>query len=389
MLWGLNIFLVCYHSFFGKYILYNTLEEGFGEGAQWREPFPKNYIQISFSYRCILVTFWCILVMTVTSGVPQGFRPWSNPVYFLFRGGHQHRRTPRSQGSRFRRRLTSLWSRRSRRCFLSGGSDGLMHRTCQRLDDLEPPSLNPSKIELIWLGSSRRLHHCPADKVWISDAYIQPAESVRDLGVLIDSAMTLTTHVNHLVGVSFFHLRQIRIIRRSLSTDAAHSLVRALIHARVDYCNGLLASCPKYLTERLQSVLRAAARLVLQLPYRSTVTDLMHRQLHWLDIRNRVRFKIGLLVFKMPPRVGPPDPGTSPITASRCQYRPLAPPCVRPGFRSAFSSSPRTRTKTIGPRGFFHASPAVWNSLPDDLRDPELSIGIFRNKLKTFLFSQI
>ena len=116
--------------------------------------------------------------------------------------------------------------------------------------------LNPSKTELIWLGSSRRLHHCPADKVRISDADIQPVESVRDLGVLIDGAMTLTTHVNHLVGTWFFQLQQIRIIRRSLSTDAAHSLVRALIHARIDYCNGLLASCPKYLTDKLQSVLR-------------------------------------------------------------------------------------------------------------------------------------
>ena len=41
-----------------------------------------------------------------------------------------------------------------------------------------------------------------------------------------------------------------------------------------------------------------------------------------------------------------------------------------------------------GPRGFFHASPTVWNSLPDDLRDPELAISCFRNKLKTFLFSK-
>ena len=80
-------------------------------------------------------------------------------------------------------------------------------------------------------------------------------------------------------------------------------------------------------------------------------------------------------------------PGTSPITASRCQYRPLAPPCVRPGFRSAFSSSLERELRLSALRGFFHASPAVWNSLPDDLRDPELSIGIFR--LKTFLFSQI
>ena len=198
--------------------------------------------------------------------------------------------------------------------------------------------------------------------------------------------MTLTTHVNHLVGVCFFHLRQIRIIRRCLSTDAAHSLVRALIHARVDYCNGLLASCPKYLTKKLQSVLRAAAWLVLQLPYRSSVTDLMHRQLHWLDIRNRVRFKIGLLVFKclhgLASRYLSDYCVPVPVSSTRSSLRSAR-------FQERLLIVPRTRTKTIGPRGFFHAAPDVWNSLPDDLRDPELSIGCFRNKLKTFLFSQI
>ena len=237
--------------------------------------------------------------------------------------------------------------------------------------------LNPSKTELIWLGSSRCLHHCPADKVRMSDADIQPAESVRDLGVLIDGAMTLTTHVNHLVGVCFF--RQTRIIRRSLSTDAAHSLVRALIHAHVDYCNSLLASCPKYLTDKLQSVLRAAARLVLQLPYRSSVTDLIH----WLDIRSRVRFKISLLVFKclhgLAPRYLFDYCVPVPVSSTRSSLRSAR-------FQEHLLIIPWTRTKTIGPRGFFHASPAVWNSLPDDLHHPELSIGCFRNKLKTFLF---
>ena len=61
---------------------------------------------------------------------------------------------------------------------------------------------------------------------------------------------------------------------QSLTTDAAHSLVRALIHTRIDYCNGLLAAGPKYLHEKLQSVFRAAARLVLQLPHRSSVSGM-------------------------------------------------------------------------------------------------------------------
>ena len=161
--------------------------------------------------------------------------------------------------------------------------------------------LNPSKTELIWLGSSRRLHLCSNTGMRVSDVDLRPVECVRDLGVLIDSGMTLARHVDHISGVCLFQLRQLRITRRSLTPDAAHALVRALIHTRIDYCNGLLASRPRYLTDKLQVVLRAAARLVLQLPYRSSVSEVMHRQLHWLDVVDRVNYKIGLLVYKCLP----------------------------------------------------------------------------------------
>ena len=110
--------------------------------------------------------------------------------------------------------------------------------------------------------------------------------------------MTLSNHVNNVAGICFYQLRQLRIIRRSLTTDAAHSLVRALIHTRVDYCNGLLAAGPKYQHEKLQSVLRAAARLVLQLPHRASVSEIMRGQLHWLEMPDRVRFKLCTLVYR-------------------------------------------------------------------------------------------
>jgi len=41
-----------------------------------------------------------------------------------------------------------------------------------------------------------------------------------------------------------------------------------------------------------------------------------------------------------------------------------------------------------GPRSFAVAGPTTWNSLPEYLRDPELSINSFRRQLKTFLFAQ-
>ena len=125
----------------------------------------------------------------------------------------------------------------------------------------------------------------------ICGADVRPVDCVWDLGVLKGSNMTLSNHVNNVAGICFYQLRQLRIIRRSLTTDAAHSLVRALIHTRIDYCNGLLAAGPQYMHEKLQSVLRAAARLVLQLPHRSPVSGIMRGQLHWLEMPDRVWFK--------------------------------------------------------------------------------------------------
>ena len=184
-----------------------------------------------------------------------------------------------------------------------------------------------------------------------------------------------------MVGICFYQLRQLRIIRRFLTTDAAHSLVRALIHTRIDYCNGLLAAGPKYLLEKLQSVLRAAARLVLQLPYRASVSGIMRGQLHWLEMPDRVRFKVCTLVYRCLHGLAPS------YLSDLCK-----PATVHAHLRSSGTlerslSIPRTKTKTLGPRGFYFASSAAWNALPVHLRDPELSLNSFKTKLKTHFFS--
>ena len=59
----------------------------------------------------------------------------------------------------------------------------------------------------------------------------------------------------------FFHPGQLRLIRRSLTNDTTHALVRALVHSRLDYCNGVLAGLPINKVTQLQSIRRASARL--------------------------------------------------------------------------------------------------------------------------------
>ena len=185
------------------------------------------------------------------------------------------------------------------------GMAGLLQRMAVCIEDVSTwmssnrLCLNPSKTELIWLGSSRRLHNCATDtEMSIPGSLIRPVDSVRDLGVLIDSGLTLSDHVNKVAALCYFHIRQLRIVRRTLTDEVAHTLVRALILNRIDYCNSILASSPKYLTEKLQSVLRVATRLVLRLPSCSLVSASMRDQLHWLSVESRVKFKLALLAYK-------------------------------------------------------------------------------------------
>ena len=89
-----------------------------------------------------------------------------------------------------------------------------------------------------------------------------------------------------------------RAIRRSLTVDAAHALVRSLIHSRLDYCNSVLVGLPDYMINRLQSVLRSAARPVLQLPKRSHALERMQAELHWLVYPHRLYYKVGVISYK-------------------------------------------------------------------------------------------
>jgi len=84
----------------------------------------------------------------------------------------------------------------------------------------------------------------------------------------------------------------------SLSTETCTALVHAFVSSRLDYCNSLFAGLSDDLINKLQSVLRSAARLDLRNRKFNHITDNLRDQLHWLPIRQRIQYKFGLLVYK-------------------------------------------------------------------------------------------
>ena len=75
------------------------------------------------------------------------------------------------------------------------------------------------------------------------------------------------------------------------------SVVHACITSKLDYCNGLLYGLPDSQIVKLQRVQNTCARLICNLPKFAHVTPLL-TELHWLPIRQRIEFKMLMIVYK-------------------------------------------------------------------------------------------
>ena len=64
----------------------------------------------------------------------------------------------------------------------------------------------------------------------------------------------------------FYHIRDLRLIRRHIPLSTAKTISNALISTRLDYCNSLLNNIAKQDLSKLQRVQNCLARVVLRAP---------------------------------------------------------------------------------------------------------------------------
>jgi hypothetical protein len=203
--------------------------------------------------------------------------------------------------------------------------------------------LNAEKIDALLLSSPsnvKSLVSCPLE---LGDALIIPSPVVRNLGVLLDSHLIMDHQIRSSCRKAYFHLRRIAKIKRFLLRPAICQLVRAFVISQLDYGNSLLVGLPNSQLERLQRVQNSAARLIFGARRFDHITPIL-RTLHWLPIKQRIKFKIAVLVIRCLIGVAP-------------QYL-IDAIAIRRPCRELLSSSQlllhslSSRTKTYGYRSF-------------------------------------
>ena len=123
--------------------------------------------------------------------------------------------------------------------------------------------LNDGKTEIIVIrGNLRNISLADFGVMSFGDAQVVPFESAKNLGVVLDSTLSFRSHVDSVVKICNFHIRNLYMIRDFVSKKNLITLVHSLILSRVDHCNSVLIGLPNVTLKKAQSLLNSVMILV-------------------------------------------------------------------------------------------------------------------------------
>ena len=240
--------------------------------------------------------------------------------------------------------------------------------------------LNDPKTDFMLVYSDRRARKPAPLKLRVGDCELEPVQKVKNLGVILDSHLSMEAQVNSICRRAYFHLRSIGLIRKHLDLQTTKILVHAFVASTLDYCNSLLIGLPAKLLKKLQLVQNASARLIFRLRKNEHITSHL-KELHWLPVQLRIEFKIVTLVHQCLHGVAPVylsdliirrDTGRVTRSSQLAQIAPIL-------------EVPPPALASFGERSFKYAAPRLWNGLPAELRST-VSFLKFKSSLKTYYF---
>ena len=220
-------------------------------------------------------------------------------------------------------------------------------------------------------------------QLFLDKETIIPVTKVRNLGYYMDQFMRNDHHINTISGQCFGLLKNILTIRPYINTKTCRTIVQALVISKLDYCNSLLDGTSANQLDKLQRVQNMACRVILHLRKYDCITSHL-KDLHWLKVHERIRYKIATLMFNIKCKTAPM------YLQELVKEKPY-----RRALRSTTSLSsvgqfdqPFGRTSHVFNSSFIISGPRIWNALPVELQYVE-SFETFKKGLKTHLFKEL
>lgn len=161
--------------------------------------------------------------------------------------------------------------------------------------------LNISKSKILILGSATYTNAINLDSlpvINIERSIIPYVDHARNLGVILQSNLSWSKHVNSISGRVHATLHRLKFHKNSLPTTLRIKLVQTLIFPLIDYCYVVYNDLSSGLSVKLQKLINCAIRFIYNLRYDEHITPFRHR-LKWLSMNNRRTYFMGIMLFNI------------------------------------------------------------------------------------------
>ena len=231
--------------------------------------------------------------------------------------------------------------------------------------------LNCGKTQIMVVAPEGIQRYILINGTFINGKCIRFVDNAKNLGVYIDSSLTMNVQVQKVVSSCFCTIRLLSRIKFFLTSEELQIMVCSLILSVMDYCNSVYYGMSKENMDKLQRVQNCAARLACKVNSHDRIeTNELFHSLHWLKVRERVIFKVLVIVHKCVYGNAPEDLCNLVRLSQRNRLRML---------------EVGEHHGAMGERAFSVGGPRLWNFLPTKLRMAE-EIDDFKSNLKTYLF---
>ena len=124
--------------------------------------------------------------------------------------------------------------------------------------------MNSNKTEVILFGSWQQIKKCRLTALEVCGESIPYSESIKYLGVCIDSSLHLHNHIASKCRTAMCSIFKIVNIRNFLTTEACHTAVLATVISHLHYANAIMVGLSEKIIAKLQHVQNMTVKIVLK-----------------------------------------------------------------------------------------------------------------------------
>ena len=154
--------------------------------------------------------------------------------------------------------------------------------------------LNDDKTECLLIRPNKCTHILNYTSLSFGHNVISLHTTAKKLGFHFTDDMRIYAQVQDICRKAYIDTPRISSIRHILSIDATKTLLSAVEHPKLDYCNSVFYGSPMNMLERHQKVEISAARLIFKCCKQNHISPLL-MSMHWLPINARIEYKLSVI----------------------------------------------------------------------------------------------